>query len=200
MRRSTNLAVSAGVAVACGLAAVAATSTMGSGEPVAGAAVVAATTTSAPARTSPPVRPALCDAERPASLDPFPFNRDAAARDRLLSFIDFLGNGETFTGGAGFFGPVDAAELATLFDGKWLDPDDRQNAAPPAWEIFQFVCDHPGTYAQGYAVTPDREDYRVSLETVWAPEIDDKLRADALAFCVEADAVETSDHLECFWD
>ncbi|GGN72359.1 hypothetical protein GCM10010112_40560 [Actinoplanes lobatus] len=32
---------------------------------------------------------------------------------------------------------------------------------------------------QGYAVTPDREDYRVSLETVWAPQIDDALRTDA---------------------
>lgn len=195
-----NLAVSAGVAVACGLAAVAVTASLGPSAPAAGPAVVAEAVTGVPSSTSASVRPALCDAERPATRDPFPFNRDAARRDRLLPFLDLLGNGETFTGGAGFFGPVDAAGLAALLDGKWLDPDDRQNAAPSAWDIFQFVCDHPGTYAQGYAVTPDREDYRVSLETVWAPAIDEALRADASAFCAEADAIETSDHLECFWD
>ncbi|WP_285552868.1 hypothetical protein [Actinoplanes regularis] len=200
MRPSMNLAVSAGVAVACGLAVVAVTASLGPAEPAAGPAVGAATTTGMPVSTGVPVRPALCDAERPATRDPFPFNRDAARRDRLLPFLDLLGNGETFTGGAGFFGPVDAAGLAVLLDGKWLDPDDRQNAAPSAWEIFQFVCDHPGTHAQGYAISPDREDYRVSLETVWAPEIDNALRADALEFCADADALETSDHLECFWD
>jgi hypothetical protein len=200
VRRSMNLVVSAGVAVACGLAAVAFTGSLGPAGPVTGPAVVAVATTGMPANTGAPVRPALCDAERPAMRDPFPFNRDAARRDSLLPFLDLLGNGETFTGGAGFFGPLDAAGLAALLDGKWLNPDDRQNAAPSAWDIFQFVCGHPGTHAQGYAVSPDRKDYRVSLETVWAPEIDDVLRADALEFCADADIIETSDHLECFWD
>ncbi|BCJ48202.1 hypothetical protein GCM10010168_25620 [Actinoplanes ianthinogenes] len=200
MRRSVNLALSAGVAVACGLAAVAATSVIGPSAPSADPAVVAAATTAAAAPTTAPVRPALCDAKRPPARDPFPFNKDAASRDRLLDFIDLLGNGETFTGGAGSFGPLDAAGLAALFEGRWLDPDDRQNAAPSAWDIFQFVCAHPGAFAQGYAVSPDRDDYRVSLETVWAPQIDEPLRAAALEFCVDADAVETSDHLECFWD
>ncbi|MBB4742484.1 hypothetical protein BJY16_005943 [Actinoplanes octamycinicus] len=196
MRRSITFALSAGVAVACGLAAVALVS---AGEPA--PPVAAAPTSAAPASpVGSPARPALCDAERPRPRDPFPYNQDAARRDSLLPFLDLLGNGETFTGGAGYFGPVDAAGLAVLFEGGWLDPDDRQNAAPSAWDIFQFVCDHPGTTAQGYAVTPDREDYRISLETVWAPEIDDELRAAAEEFCVDAEAVETSDHLECFWD
>ncbi|AEV85388.1 hypothetical protein ACWT_4368 [Actinoplanes sp. SE50] len=191
-----SLAVSAGVAVACGLAAVAVTASSRRAGPGAGTATVAAVAVS----TGAPVRPALCDAARPAPRDPFPFNPDAAGRDRLLPFVDLLGNGATFTGGAGYFGPLDAAGLAALLDGKWLDPDDRQNAAPSAWDIFRFVCDHPGTHAQGYAVSPDRDDYRVSLETVWAPRIDDALRADATRFCADADAIETSDHLECFWD
>ncbi len=194
MRRLTNLAVSAAIVVACGLAAVAVTTWPDRAAPVAGPPAVASAT------SGPSSRPALCDAERPPSRDPFPFNRDATARDAMLPFLDLLGNGETFTGGAGFFGPLDAGGLALLLDGNWLDPDDRQNAAPSAWDIFPFVCDHPGTHAQGYAVSPDRPDYRVSLETIWSPEIDDRLRADAIAFCAAADAVETSDHLECFWD
>ncbi|MFD1374096.1 hypothetical protein [Actinoplanes sichuanensis] len=200
MRRSTHLAVSVVVAIACGLAAVAVSNAMGPAVPAAGPAVVAADPAGTTVHTSAPARPALCDAERPVARDPFPYNRDAAARDRLLPFLDLLGNGETFTGGAGFFGPMDAAGLAELLDGEWLDPDDRQNLAPSAWDIFQFVCDHPGTHAQGYAISPDREDYRISLETIWAPEIDDALRADALAFCVGTEALETTDELECFWD
>ncbi|MEU4164068.1 hypothetical protein [Actinoplanes sp. NPDC026670] len=200
MRRSINLVVSVGVAVVCGLVAVAFSASSGPSDPAVGPAAVGAATSEMADGVGAVVRPALCDADRPAARDAFPFNRDAARRDSMLPFLDLLGNGETFTGGAGFFGPLDAAGLATLFDERWLDPDDRQNAAPSAWDIFQFVCDHPGTHAQGYAISLDREDYRVSLETVWAPEIDDVLRADAVEFCVDADAVETSDHLECFWD
>src|SRR4051812_44380169 len=109
VRRSMSLAVSAGVAVASGLAAVAITASLRPTEPAIGPPAVTAATTGMPVHTSAPARPALCDAERPATRDPFPFNPDAARRDRLLPFLDLLGNGEAFTGGTGFFGPLDAA-------------------------------------------------------------------------------------------
>lgn len=52
----------------------------------------------------------------------------------------------------------------------------------------------------GYVISMDRPDYRTSLETVYAEKIDASLRADAMTFCVDADAVTFDDHLECFWD
>ena len=47
-----------------------------------------------------------------------------------------------------------------------IDPMDRQNDAPPINEIMAFIEEHPNFYAHGYAVSPKRDDYRVSLEGV----------------------------------
>ena len=52
----------------------------------------------------------------------------------------------------------------------------------------------------GYVISIDRPDYRTSLETVYASEIDADLRTDAEKFCVDTDEMTTDDHLECFWD
>lgn len=141
-------------------------------------------------------RPALCDGREPAPRDPFPFNRDVARRDGVLHF--YLG--EKYVGGSKFFDNVDSATLAALIETKFIDPYDRQNAAPTAWEIFQFLCRHPEARAMGYVISVDRPDYRTSLETVYADQIDAGLRADASKFCRDADAVALDDHLECFWD
>ena len=51
-----------------------------------------------------------------------------------------------------------------------IDPYDRQNDAPCADEIMKFVWAHPNFYAFGYAVSPQRDDYRVSIEGVACTE------------------------------
>jgi hypothetical protein len=172
----------------------------GSGLPAAAAA--GSGPASAPAATSAAARPALCDGRKPAPRDPFPFNRDATRRDGMLHFYDAGGDpgGERYVGGTAFFDSLDSATLAALIEARFIDPYDRQNAAPTAWEILGFLCRHPQVRAMGYVTSIERPDYRTSLETVYAGEIDAELRADALKFCVDAEGLATDDHLECFWD
>ncbi|HEX6686871.1 MAG TPA: hypothetical protein VF062_29160 [Candidatus Limnocylindrales bacterium] len=147
----------------------------------------------APASAPAATRPALCDGSQPAEQTPFPFNRDSGRRDTIA------GAGARYLGGISYFEDLDAAELAALLDEKFIDPRDQQNLAPSAWAIFRFLCEHPTVRAMGYVVSPDRGDYRTSITTVYAPRVDAGLRADAQAFCVDAEATFDG-HLECFWD
>ena len=169
----------------------------------AGSALPAAAASSsgpaAPREATPTVaNPALCASREPAPRDPFPFNRDAARRDGMLHFYD--PGGERYAGGAAHFDDLDSTGLAALLEARFIDPHEGQNAAPTAWEIFQFLCRHPQARAMGYVISIERPDYRTSLETVYAEQIDADLRTDAGKFCVDADEVTTDDHLECFWD
>ncbi|GGM55624.1 hypothetical protein ACFFX1_08125 [Dactylosporangium sucinum] len=139
-------------------------------------------------------RPALCDATQPVEVSPFEYNRDATRRDKAL------GVGRGYTGGIASFEGVDAARLAWLLDQRYIDPYERQNEAPTVWEIFQFLCGHPTVRAAGYVVTPDRVDYRTSIEDISASSIDATLRPDAERFCADAEGKTFDGHLECFWD
>ncbi|SNS76341.1 hypothetical protein SAMN05421812_101695 [Asanoa hainanensis] len=149
-----------------------------------------------PAATPTVALPTLCGSPEPAPRDPFPYNRDAGRRDSMLH----ISGSAAYTGGIAYFEDLDVTGLAALFEARFVDPFDQQNAAPTAWQILQFLCDHPQVRTAGYAVSGDRDDYRTSLETVYAVAIDANLRAAAETFCVDADAVETGDHLECYWD
>ena len=63
---------------------------------------------------------------------------------------------------------VDAGVVEALLENGFLDPRMAQNLGASAWEIFQFMCDHPTSFAMGYVVSPDREDYRVTLDSIFA--------------------------------
>jgi len=152
---------------------------------------------SAVASGAPQLPRAQCGGPRPAGVDPFPFNRAASERDRVVGISDA---GDYEAGGVAHFDGLDATGLAVLLEERFVDPDDRQNASPTVWEIFRFLCSHPTVRAAGYVVSPDREDYRTSIEAIKAPAIDAHLRADARAFCTDTDGLELGDSLECFWD
>jgi hypothetical protein len=130
---------------------------------------------------------------------PFRFNKDAARRDGMLHFY-LASDGQRYVGGAAHFDNLDSAGLAALIKAGFIDPYDRQNAAPTAWEFFQFLCRHPRVRAMGYVISLDRPDYRTSLESVYADKIDATLHADAVKFCVDADEATLDGHIECFWD
>ncbi|MET8082609.1 hypothetical protein [Micromonospora sp. NPDC005237] len=140
-------------------------------------------------------RPPLCDGPTPAEVDEFRFNRDAGRRDLLVGIEP-----TTYQGGIASFDDLDAGGLAELLGSRFVDPYDRQNAAPTVWEIFRFLCAHPEVRAAGYVVSADRDDYRTSIESIYASRVDAALSADAAAFCTEADAVVLDGQLECFWD
>jgi hypothetical protein len=193
-RSAISLAAFGAMALALGLAGC---QNYRASVPALPAVALSSSPTTAGAAWSSMGRPTLCDSRKPESRDPFPFNRDAARRDGMLHF--YLG--DEYSGGTRYFNGLDSTGLAALIKARFIDPDGRQNAAPTAWgEIFQFLCSHPQVRTMGYVVSVDRPDYRTSLETVYSEHIDAALRSDAEKFCVDAEAVVTDDHLECFWD
>lgn len=71
-----------------------------------------------------------------------------------------------YCGGIRRFEGVSYADCQELLNLTVIDPKGRQNNAPTAEEIVGFLKDHPGFTAHGYAVSPKRDDYRVSFEGV----------------------------------
>lgn len=59
-----------------------------------------------------------------------------------------------------------AEALDTLIEEHFADENERQNSAPTIGTIRKFLHAHPSFTAHGYIVTPNREDYRVSIEGV----------------------------------
>lgn len=159
------------------------------------AITVAITTTSRQPSTT--VEDSLCGKPIPAPLDPFPYNRDYEVRDELVDLDISWGVGDI---GGTMSIEVDAAVVESLLKRGFLDPHGRQNLGASAWEIFQFMCDHPTSFAMGYVVSPDREDYRVTLDSIFAiGDIDtDRLRE----LCKDADEAEVlpGEGGGCWWD
>lgn len=60
--------------------------------------------------------------------------------------------------------------LDTLIKEGFADEDEQQNSCPCIREINAFLHAHPNFTAHGYIVTPERSDYRVSIEGVSGTE------------------------------
>lgn len=73
--------------------------------------------------------------------------------------------GKSF-GGIRRFAGLPLTVLESLISDGFADPDDAQNNAPTLGEIRDFLRDNPGYTSHGYAVSEDRDDYRISLEGV----------------------------------
>ena len=92
------------------------------------------------------------------------FNLDVKLRDSLL-FDDGYQPRE-YGGGIRRFTAADACTIAKLIAFGFLDPEDCQNDSPTAAEFLEFMHEHQGFLAHGYAVSPDRDDYRVTIEGI----------------------------------
>lgn len=91
-------------------------------------------------------------------------NKDWQTRDTLL-----FGDAEIEAykyGGCRRFSSADVETIRTLMEFGYIDPDDCQNCSPYAGDILAFLESHPCFTAHGYAVSPDRADYRITLEGV----------------------------------
>jgi len=86
--------------------------------------------------------------------------------NRDLILFNDLYNEEKYLGGIRSFDGVTYEAYHELITANAIDPDDAQNCAPTAGEIGEFLRDHPNFTAHGYAVSPKRDDYRVSFEGV----------------------------------
>ena len=108
---------------------------------------------------------------------------------------------EYYWGGIRRFEGLDYKSLCLLLGMGFADPEETQNFAPSIREIVTFMMKYPAFTAHGYTVSPDRCDYRVSIEGVdgSAAEHDSQMLEDFMELFGEADELDVDD-LYCWFD
>src|SRR5262249_35140979 len=113
----------------------------------------------------------------------FSYNRDWQRRNTL--FQPFLRTDEPFaifdgTADIFYFQGVPVGVVGPVLEERYLDPDGRQNDSPSSSEFFAFMRRHPEVLAHGYAISIERDDYRVTIEGVsYRGPVSESLRRDA---------------------
>lgn len=88
-------------------------------------------------------------------------NKDSKTRDGILGLDAARG-----FGGIKRFEGATFDTLRDLERRNFLHAEEAHNGAPSIGEIMAFLYRHPDFTAHGYAVDPERDDYRISLEGV----------------------------------
>ena len=132
-------------------------------------------------------------------------NKDYKRRDEIL-FGGFRKERYELGGCARCDMPYD--KFKQLYDEGFIDPDENQNSSPTTKEFMHAVlgCEKWVEF-EAYAISPDRDDYRITIEgiDIWIPL--DK-REDLCRFVEEfhyadefsLDTDENGFHLRAWWD
>ena len=125
------------------------------------------------------------------------FNQDHELRDHILGI-----NGDAYMRSGLAYFEIDLASIQGLRDNNFLDLESTQNDSPTIGEFIDFMENHPGVLAHGYAVPIERYDYRVSLEGVRVPSqfATPECLADFVDLCRDADNFSIRDGLYCWYD
>jgi hypothetical protein len=59
-------------------------------------------------------------------------------------------------------------QLEALLHENLIDPDEQQNDSPTVKDFLEFLKRNPSFYAIGYIISPNRPDYRISIDGVEA--------------------------------
>jgi len=128
----------------------------------------------------------------------FEYNMDYKLRDSMLN--DIYGDRE---GGKSYdiyrFDNLTAEVLQELVDLKFADPDDYQNNSPTIGEILEFLKENSGFTAQGYAVTAERDDYRISIDGIDGSSKEDCQIQNFIDIFRKADEFQIGDGFQYAW-
>ena len=96
------------------------------------------------------------------------FNLDKTKVDeRDIILFDEPYDQKKYCGGCRRFEGLSASDLKKLADIGVIDLEDGCNYSPTAGEILEFMQAYPMAFtAHGYAISPSRDDYRVTIEGV----------------------------------
>lgn len=109
--------------------------------------------------------------------------KKANERDRIIWWEDF--NENEYSGGTRGFTHISVDTAQLLIDRGYLDPEDHQNFSPTAREIINFIRCSTNPYdwwLSGYAVSPARDDFRVTIDSFGIKEGVRLDNEDAVAF------------------
>lgn len=135
-------------------------------------------------------------------MSDFIFNRNVEHRDEILGIPGEWSTTQGSGGGVRRFDFIDVHILQALIESKYIDPLDNHNNSPCVEELFEFMSKYPAVRVQGYAVSPFRKDYRVSLDTLVVPKpfVPRRLKQEFLRFCATADEIAAKPRLYAWWD
>lgn len=88
-------------------------------------------------------------------------NKDNERRCEILGI-----SGDFRYGGCQSFQDVTVEQLNQLVAENFADPNDGHNDAPSIAEFIEFMEAHDGFTVGGYAISPERNDYRVSIDSI----------------------------------
>ena len=134
-------------------------------------------------------------------MNNYGLNPDIRTRDEII-----FGNYDpsAYLGGTCRFNDMDYNTLNTLVSMGFASEDERQNFAPSIGEMLEFASSDPEAYYfDGYAVSANRSDYRVSIDAIHrdAPFADQYEMDAFIDFCSEADERDWSmDGGYAWWD
>ena len=111
-----------------------------------------------------------------------------------------------YLGGVERIQSITLKQLKTLVEEEFIDLDESQNYSPTVEEFLSFMETYPKIRAHGYIVSPEREDYRISIEGLqgtydknYLNDVD--MLIDFVDLCMGADDLQiTNGKLYSWWD
>lgn len=128
-------------------------------------------------------------------------NLDYNKRNQII-FGDDNVEPKLWLGGTRHFDKLNLTQLKELINNNFIDLEDAQNLSPTVQDFLEFMEQHPNVLAHGYAVSHNRDDYRVSLEGLsFKGKVTKKLLKDFVCLCRLADEFVMDDNtLYSWWD
>lgn len=93
----------------------------------------------------------------------FEFNKDDKRRCEIMGISNTHGYR---LGGIFHFGNLTLEQLDKLLEEKFIDPKEAQNNSPTVDDFRFYMKRFSGATAHGYIISPERDDYRVSIEGI----------------------------------
>ena len=126
------------------------------------------------------------------------FNYDDKRRCEIMG-ISFPVN---YLGGCCGFEGLNLNQLNLLLNEGFIDPEEQQNCAPNTAEFKEFLEAYPDVTVHGYIISPDRTDYRVTIEGIsYKGEVSTEMRQSFIEMFKFADEFDIEDDsLYCWFD
>ena len=129
----------------------------------------------------------------------FGLNPNVEVRDKII-FGEH--NPDAYAGGCRFFDGLTLEALDALIRDNLIRLEERQNDGTSVRQMREFMNTFDGYKANGYAVTFDRNDYRVTLTGLDKPT-QAATEGELAAFCElfqHADLFQTRGEMHCWFD
>jgi len=113
-------------------------------------------------------------------------NDDDKLRQKIMNIT------AEYCGGVFHFKKMIFYTLNELYQNNFLDMSDRQNESPSMQEYFDLFSKYPDEPISfdGYIVSPDRDDYRVTIDTIKGASNNMGFIRDLFQLCKDYDGIK----------